>query len=241
MLRALKRYLTRAADPAQLALALDGPPRDGPELLSRLRALGLRRIDHCCLTSNRNVMVSFRGTELRVHRGYLAAPEPVLRAIVVFVEGRSRADRRAARQTIVSHPVRGNAKPRQRERMHPEDERAAVELSRHHASLNQRFFGGTLRAVPVRVSRRMRSRLGHYTAATRDEPAEIAISWRHLRRHGWSEALETLLHEMVHQWQDEQGLVIDHGASFRRKAREVGITPAARRRPRPPQAERLEA
>ena len=39
----------------------------------------------------------------------------------------------------------------------------------------------------------------------------------------------TLLHEMVHQWQHETGRVVDHGAEFRRKAREVGITPAARR------------
>jgi lambda repressor-like predicted transcriptional regulator len=34
---------------------------------------------------------------------------------------------------------------------------------------------------------------------------------------------------MVHQWQDEAGHAIDHGATFRQKAREVGITPSARR------------
>jgi hypothetical protein len=32
---------------------------------------------------------------------------------------------------------------------------------------------------------------------------------------------------MVHQWQDERGLAIDHGAAFRRRAREVGIAPSA--------------
>jgi hypothetical protein len=37
------------------------------------------------------------------------------------------------------------------------------------------------------------------------------------------------LHEMVHQWQDEAGHTIDHGATFRAKAREVGIAPLARR------------
>jgi hypothetical protein len=58
---------------------------------------------------------------------------------------------------------------------------------------------------------------------------EIAISYRHLRRHGWTEALHTLLHEMVHQWQDETGHPLDHGRDFRRKAREVGIVPAAKR------------
>ena len=76
----------------------------------------------------------------------------------------------------------------------------------------------------------MKIRLGHYSAANQaGDPPEIAISRRHLRRHGWEEALETLLHEMVHQWQDERGLGIDHGPTFRAKARAVGIPPFARR------------
>jgi hypothetical protein len=80
----------------------------------------------------------------------------------------------------------------------------------------------------------MRSRLGHYSAANGSEGAEIAISRRHLRRHGWHEALQTLLHEMVHQWQDESGLPIDHSRRFRAKAREVGIEAAAKRAMTPP-------
>jgi hypothetical protein len=75
----------------------------------------------------------------------------------------------------------------------------------------------------------MRSRLGHYTCAAHGEPAEIALSWRHIRRDGWEEARHTLLHEMVHQWQDESGHTIDHGSKFRAKAREVGVAPFARR------------
>ena len=51
-----------------------------------------------------------------------------------------------------------------------------------------------------------------------------------MTRDGWAEALHTLLHEMVHQWQAETGLAVNHGRSFRRKAREVGIEPQARRR-----------
>jgi hypothetical protein len=34
---------------------------------------------------------------------------------------------------------------------------------------------------------------------------------------------------MVHQWQDETRLPLSHGADFRRKAREVGITARATR------------
>jgi hypothetical protein len=64
----------------------------------------------------------------------------------------------------------------------------------------------------------MRARLGHYmSAAPSGEPAEIVVSRRHIRRHGWEEALHTLLHEMVHQWQDETGHPIDHGRMFRAK------------------------
>jgi hypothetical protein len=38
-----------------------------------------------------------------------------------------------------------------------------------------------------------------------------------------------MLHEMVHQWQAESGLRIDHRRTFRQKAREVGVLPAAKR------------
>src|SRR4029078_2182216 len=92
-----------------------------------------------------------------------------------------------------------------------------------HARYNASHFGGMLRPVPVRVSRRMRSRLGPYAPGPPLKQGEIAISWRHLRRHGWDEALQTLLHEMVHQWQDETGLPIDHGSRSRAKARHTGL------------------
>jgi hypothetical protein len=229
-----------------------GPPRrDGPAvaaaadvaaLLDRLRALGLppesasSGIARLRLTRNRTVMVSFRNAELRVHRGYLAAPEPVLRAIVAFVRARTRAQRAAAQRAIVAFPVHlgepegAAARPHRRERGHPADESMVRVLEDWHRRYNARHFGGHLRAVPIRVSRRLRRRLGHYTAALPSGlPAEIVVSRSHIRRHGWAEALHTLLHEMVHQWQDETGLPIDHGASFRRKAREVGITASARR------------
>jgi hypothetical protein len=106
----------------------------------------------------------------------------------------------------------------------------AEKLRRAHQLLNRERFGGSLATIPIRISRRMKSRLGHYTH--RDpagEGAEIVISRRHIRRHGWSEAIDTLAHEMVHQWQDESGLSVDHGRVFRAKARSVGISPRARR------------
>jgi len=198
------------------------------QFLARLRALGLSRIERCSLTRNRHVMVSFSGGALRVHEGYLSAPPDVLRAIVVFVQGRTRGERLAAQRIIIAHPVTAGPIIR-RPRTRPEDRSLVAELVRWHERYNHEHFHGRLKSVSLRVSRRMRSRLGHYTCAAHGEPAEIALSWRHIRRDGWAEARHTLLHEMVHQWQDETGQEIDHGPKFRAKAREVGVAPFARR------------
>lgn len=231
MLHALTRFFRRTRDAAQLELGFSPvAPTNAAELLVRLRQLGMKRIDRCRLTHNRNVMVSFGGGELRVHDGYLTAPEVVLRAIVAFVEGRTRADRRAAQRIIVEHPVISTKLRSRREQTHDDDIEIAEQLATCHAQFNVRHFEGCLKTVPIRVSRRMKSRLGHYTAGSPGgEPAEIAISRAHVRKHGWPEALHTLLHEMVHQWQDESHLSVDHGATFRAKSREVGIEPCARR------------
>jgi hypothetical protein len=258
MLRAMMRWLSSAGVGTQLELPLAGaasapdvqaadaprrnrarirplafderpPVRDPDALRAALERHGMRGIDRCSLTRNRSVMVSVRGTELRVHEAFAAAPDGVLRAIATFVSGRGAA-RRAARQAILSYPIERPARTRSRERLHPDDAPLAAKLAIAHARLNAERFEGTLGEITVRVSRRMRSRLGHYSVATPSgEPAEIVISRRHFRRHGWSETLDTLLHEMVHQWQAETGLPIDHGRRFRDKARQVGATPAARR------------
>lgn len=116
------------------------------------------------------------------------------------------------------------------ERTHPADERFVRDLTRAHRELNLAKFGGELSTIPIRVSRRMKSRLGHYTLRGQERyRSEIVISRRHIRRHGWDEAIQTLLHEMVHQWQDETGQKVDHGPEFRRKSKAVGITPRAKR------------
>ena len=232
----MKALLSRRPAATQLTLELDRPaPRPASDgaaaarLLEQLRTLGLARIERCRLTRNRNVMVSFGGGTLRVHEGYVGAPLQVLRAIVVFVEGRTRAERRAAQRIIVGHPIPSGSLTMRRPRSRPEDRPLVAELARWHEHYNTEHFHGRLARVTLRVSRRMRSRLGHYTCAVHGEPPEIAISWRHIRRDGWEEARHTLLHEMIHQWQDESGRAIDHGQDFRAKAREVGVTPFARR------------
>jgi hypothetical protein len=232
VLRALSHFLRRhRPDPSQLVLELASPPQTAAELFNRLRSLGLKGFDSVRLTRNRTVVVSFSGRELRVHEAFLAAPATVLASIVTFACGRTRAHRAAARRTILAFPIeRPPPVRRAREQADPADAPLVRKLETWHDDYNRRFFGGQLGTVTLRVSRRMKSRLGHYSPARgADDRAEIVISRRHIRRHGWAEALHTLLHEMVHQWQDEHGHVIDHGATFRAQARAVGIAPSARR------------
>ena len=234
MLRPLARAISSLfrASP-QLQLSLDpppSPPRTADELLAVLRAHGLVGIGRCELTRNRSVMVSYRGGRLRVHEAFLEAPAETLRAVSAFVSSPSRAARRAAQATILAHPVPPSARaPARVERTRPEDEPMAARLREWHQRYNDEHFGGALRPLDLRVSRRMKRRLGHYSVAGPLAPSAIVLGRAHVRRDGWTEALHTLLHEMVHQWQDESGLSVDHGPVFRRKAREVGVIPRAKR------------
>ena len=235
MLRALKRLIGIGARQLQLSLELEPRPDTSEDLRRVLVRFGLSAHYTVRLTQNRTVVASFTDSEVRIHRGYLDAPDAVLASIVRFVQGRTRRERAEARRGLLAWkiPAQANiprAPRRQAERTHPADERFARNLANEHAELNASKFGGELSPVPIRVSRRMKSRLGHYTwrGQAGHEP-EIVISRRHIRRDGWDEAVQTLLHEMVHQWQDERGLKVDHGREFRRKARSVGITPLARR------------
>lgn len=217
-------------DWGQLSLPLDDePPRNAEELQQRLRALGLGTMHRVKLTRNRTVVVSHGRGELRIHHSFLTAPEDVWRAVIAFVHARSKVKRSEAREKILAFPIQTRDAPRRRapEKTDPRDEPLAAELHRLHTIYNRDQFDGKLQDISIRVSRRMKSRLGHYTKADEFGPAEIAVSRRHIKRDGWNEASHTLLHEMVHQWQDEQGLGLNHGSDFRAKARAIGITPSA--------------
>ena len=172
---------------------------------------------------------------LRLHLGYAYAPDRVLRAIVRFLNPRvPRVLRRLAEREFLAFPVQEYApsgpRAERRERARPGDLALLHRLETLHRELNARHFGGALGAIPIRLSGRMRTRLGELAVDVRTgRPLEIGLSRRHLTRHPWAEVEETMLHEMVHQWQAECGLPVDHGPTFRRKAREVGVLPLAKR------------
>jgi SprT-like family len=204
-------------------------------LPTRLRELGLAEVDQVLTHTNSTVMLSLSRRTLRLHRGYAFAPDEVLRAIVQFLNPRvPRVRRRAAEREFLRFPVASYValahRERRRERPHPEDRIPLQRLKDAHRALNLVHFGGALGDLPIRLSGRMKSRLGELVVTQEGKPKEIGISRRHLRRHDWSEVEHTLLHEMVHQWQAETGLEVDHGPTFRAKAREVGVLAAAKRK-----------
>ena len=208
-------------------------------LSARLHALGLPRLKPVVPHTNRRVLVSLtaRGA-LRVHAGYAAAPDEVLSAIVRWARPRvRRAERLEAQRVMTAFPVHDHVAPAERQRRRtvrllPGDARVLERLQSLHSELNARCFGGRLRRVEIRLSSRMRRRLGEFRPAESGEGAEIALSRRHLNADGWARVTETLLHEMVHQWQAESGHRLGHGADFRRKCAAIGIEGRAVARPR---------
>ncbi|MFQ5549741.1 MAG: SprT-like domain-containing protein [Gemmatimonadales bacterium] len=205
-------------------------------LRKRLEEQGLTGFAEIEVHENRSVMVSVSpGRTLRVHRGFAYAPDQVIRSIVVFVmpSTRGRVARRA-KQQLLSFPVDAYVVRQptgHRRRNRPEDMPLIRKLGSMHRRLNALHFGGQLTPIPIRISNRMKRRLGEVILDESGKTArEIAVSRVHVERDGWGEVEVTLLHEMVHQWQAEVGSPVDHGGEFRRKAREIGIPDTASRR-----------
>ncbi len=177
------------------------------------------------------------GSGLRIHEGYAHAPDEVLAAIGRFLApGVRRSARAEARRTLLSFPAEefappaGPTRPR-REPARPGDATWLTRLRQLHEQYNRQHFTGSLSPIPIRLSSRMKRRLGELAMDRRTGTAtEIGISRRHIRRDGWDQVAETMLHEMVHQWQAEAGLPVNHDAGFRKMAAQVGIDPRAVRR-----------
>ena len=207
----------------------------GDFLPQRLYAFGLTGVDRILTHTNRTVMLSLNRRVLRIHKGYGFAPDGVLRAIVRFLSPHvPRRLRQEAEREFLRFPVwaysRSSERSTRRDRSRPGDGTLLGRLEAMHRDLNIRHFGGSLSTITIRLSGRMKTRLGELSVDHNDNSnKEIGISRRHLTRHSWSEVEHTMLHEMVHQWQAENGYPVDHGPVFRAKAREVGVLPAARR------------
>src|SRR3979409_1210326 len=106
----------RLTDRDQLALELnEPPPKNAEELKARLQRLGLGSQYRVRLTTNRTVVVSYSGGELRVHDNFLGASEEVGEAFLPLVQGGNGVAGREAKRTILEFPVpRAPDAPRRR-------------------------------------------------------------------------------------------------------------------------------
>jgi hypothetical protein len=199
------------------------------------------------LRPNRRTIWSLtaRGTRFNLHRAFSRASETVLDDLAVIArEARRRsAEYRRAAERIARWPVvldsihdlrlasgrsragggRGPccATPGQR-----------VYLAAAYDRINRERFGGRLPAgIHLRLSSRMRSRLGQMVpgvdAEGRPTVVEIALN-ADLMLPGNDEArTETLVHEMVHVADLLEHGQIGHGPTWRRLALEAGCHPRA--------------
>ena len=91
---------------------------------------------------------------------------------------------------------------------------------------DEEYLGKALRE-PLIVLSEAEGELGHWDASYR----RLSISVRHIERHPWLEVMETLRHEMAHQYVDEVLQIRGeepHGAAFRQACKKLRCSPRAR-------------
>ncbi|MGZ3495959.1 MAG: SprT family zinc-dependent metalloprotease [Vulcanimicrobiaceae bacterium] len=89
------------------------------------------------------------------------------------------------------------------------------------AELNNFYFNGEAPACRIRYNARFSNSAGRITYSER--PLLIELSPKHFR-HSPEALRETLLHEMIHAWLFDRYRDTGHGARFKKKMRECGMT-----------------
>lgn len=234
------------------------------EFLLELRRRGARRLRCVRFRDNRSTVWSLTrsGTVLNVHIAYRKASPRLLDAFATLAReggvGSSRS--RTAASTVSKWPALGEAMREARER---HDQRrngsaprpmycSATAEQRAYLSALYRYFNATRfdgrlpQDVPVRLSRRMRSALGHMLPGEREDGSryvvEIAINCDLMLARNAAERADTLLHEMAHVADYLETGHRGHGPSWQAWASKVGCRPtrlydrpvATRRRRRDP-------
>lgn len=218
------------------------------DFLNELRARGALRIRRVTFRNNRNTVWSLTqgGTVLNVHAAYRTSPPALLDAFAtVAIEGGigSKGSRKAAR-TISSWPdltraMKDARSEHQRRRSSHADGTgthcAATPAQRRYlrslyAYFNKTRFSGALPPdIPVRLSSRMQSALGHMLPGERSDGSrfvvEVALNVDLMLPGNGAERADTLLHEMAHIADYLESGSRGHGASWKEWARSVGCRP----------------
>lgn len=222
-------------------------PLTPPEFVSEIRRRGAGRVRSVTFRDNRSTLWSLTkgGTVLNVHSAYREAPADLLDAFATLArEGgaRSETSRRAAQHIREWPPVVAAMKmarlrfARDGRRRGRSGSCCATDAQRSYLRalfryFNQTRFGGCLPAdIPVRLSRRMKSALGHMRPGEDPESgrfvAEIALNVDLLLPGNGPERIDTLLHEMAHAADYLETGHRGHGPSWRSWAARAGCRPS---------------
>lgn len=217
------------------------------DFLREMHARGALRLRCVTFRNNRSTIWSLTrgGTVLNVHAAYRRAPESLLDAFATLATARSTRSRawRSATERIRSWPELEAAMEDIRRDHHERGVESASgtptrccgtpEQSEYLRSLyayfNHTRFAGALPDVPVRLSKRMRSALGHMMPGPdRDgerRVLEIALNVDLMLPGNGAERADTLLHEMAHVADYLESGHRGHGPSWRGWAIRVGCRP----------------
>jgi len=216
------------------------------DFLDELRLRGAVQLRRVRFRDNRSRIWSLTrgGTVLNLHRAFRRAPSSLIDAFALLVMQRgpsSPATRRAAdrirdwpplrealREARERHARRSGRLERPPHGCGTEEQRAYLNALFRY--FNQTRFRGALPAdIPLRLSRRMTSALGHMRPGEAADGtrfvAEIALNVDLLLPGNGAERVDTLLHEMAHAADYLESGCRGHGASWRAWARRVGCRP----------------
>lgn len=194
---------------------MTGARRSGSEILELLRDWGAEDLRAVRLRSNRSTIWSLtqRGTRLNLHRAFAAAPEQVLRDVAVIAKSgglvgeSARAASRRLAEWAPLHRELAEIRAAPRRAGRPVGPCCATPpqlryLRRMYRYLNRSRFGGRLpTGVPLRLSPRMKSRLGHMKPGELDgrrRVLEIALNVDLMLPENDRIRVDTLVHEMAH-------------------------------------------
>jgi len=232
------------------------------EFLLELWRRGARRVRRVSFRANRSTVWSLtqRGTVLNLHEAYRAAPPGLLDAFATLAKEGGVSSRRSQHAAEEIHRWPDLAVAIEAARAAHDSRRTGLGMEQTHCCATPqqraylrtlyryfnltRFTGALPPDVPVRLSSRMRSSLGHMLPAERPDGtryvSEIALNVDLMLAANGAERVDTLLHEMAHVADYLGTGNRSHGPSWRAWAVRVGCRPttlydrpvAARRRRR---------
>ena len=217
------------------------------DFLRELHARGASRLRCVTFRNNRSTIWSLTrgGTVLNVHSAYRAAPASLLDAFATLATAKTTRSKawHSATEEIRNWPelevAIEDVRRQQRERGAASDVGTPTHccgtpeqrsyLRSLYAYFNATRFEGALPDVPVRLSSRMRSALGHMMPAPEDDGErrvlEIALNVDLMLPGNGAERADTLLHEMAHVADYLESGHRGHGRSWQEWAHRVGCRP----------------